>query len=104
MTAMPTSASSSASGRPGSAYVWKINPNAKDTLCEVGHPRRSCKTWKGGFTSIMDLAFDPRNGTLYVYEIARKGWLAFEAGFAPGACSPRRSYSRSRATAVGASW
>ena len=76
-------------GRPGSAYVWKINPNAKDTLCEVGHPRRSCKTWKGGFTSIMDLAFDPRNGTLYVYEIARKGWLAFEAGFAPGGVFPK---------------
>ena len=34
------------------------------------------------FTSIIDLAFDPRNGTLYVYEIARKGWLAFEEGFA----------------------
>ena len=37
----------------------------------------------------MDLAFDPRNGTLYVYEIARKGWLRFEEGFAPGGAFPK---------------
>jgi hypothetical protein len=71
-------------GRPGSAYVWRINPNAHNALCDIAHRTRACKTWKGGFTSIMDLAFDPRNGTLYVYEIARKGWLAFEEGFTTG--------------------
>jgi hypothetical protein len=71
-------------GRPGSAYIWRVNPNAHDALCDVAHRTRACKTWKGGFTSIMDLAFDSRNGTLYVYEIARKGWLAFEEGFTTG--------------------
>ena len=76
-------------GRPGSAYIWRVNPNAHDAVCDASHKTRSCRTWRGGFTSIMDLAFDPRNGTLYVYQIARKGWLAFEAGFAPGGTFPK---------------
>jgi hypothetical protein len=75
-------------GRPGSAYIWRVNPNARDTVCDAKHQRRACKVWKTGFTSIMDLAFNPKNGTLYVYQIARKGWLAFEAGFAPGGTFP----------------
>jgi hypothetical protein len=75
-------------GRPGSAYIWRVNPNARDAVCDLKHPTRKCKAWKGGFTSIMDLAFDPRNGRLYVYQIARKGWLAFEEGFAPGGTFP----------------
>jgi len=75
-------------GRPGAAYVWRLNPNAKDAVCVAGEPNRWCRTWKGGFTSIMDLAFDPRNGTLYVYELARKGFLAFEEGFQPGGKFP----------------
>jgi hypothetical protein len=76
-------------GRPGSAYIWRVNPNAKDAVCDASHKTRACRTWKGGFTSIMDLAFDPRNGRLYVYQIARKGWLAFEEGFAPGGVFPK---------------
>jgi len=75
-------------GRPGAAYVWRLNPNAKDAVCVAGEPNRWCRTWKGGFTSIMDLAFDPRNGTLYVYELARQGFLAFEEGFQPGGKFP----------------
>ena len=75
--------------RPGSAYVWRVNPNARDAVCDASHKTKACRTWKGGFTSIMDIAFDPRNGTMYVYEIARKGWLAFEAGFAPGGVFPK---------------
>jgi hypothetical protein len=76
-------------GRPGSAHVWRIDPNAHDALCDVKHRTHDCRVWKSHFTSIMDLAFDPRNGTLYVYEIARRGWLAFEAGFAPGGTFPK---------------
>lgn len=75
-------------GRPGSAHIWRVNPNARDATCDVATKTRACRVWKSGFTSIMDLAFDPRNGTLYVYQIARKGWLAFEAGFAPGGTFP----------------
>ena len=76
-------------GRPGSAHVWRVNPNAHDAVCDVTHKTKACRVWKSGFTSIMDLAFDPRNGTLYVYQIARGGWLAFEAGFAPGGVFPK---------------
>lgn len=75
-------------GRPGSAHIWRLNPNAKDAVCDVKKKTRNCRSWKSGFTSIMDLAFNPRNGTLYVYEIARAGWLKFEEGFAPGGMFP----------------
>jgi hypothetical protein len=75
-------------GRPGSARVWRVNPNARDAVCDVTQATGDCRVWKSGFTSIMDLAFNPRTGTLYVYEIARGGWLAFEAGFAPGGTFP----------------
>lgn len=75
-------------GRPGSANVWRVNPNAKNAVCDVAKKTRACRVWKSGFTSIMDLAFDPRNGRLYVYQIARAGWLKFEEGFAPGGTFP----------------
>ena len=75
-------------GRPGSANVWRVNPNAKNAVCDVKRSTRNCRVWKSGFTSIMDLAFDPRNGTLYVLQIARAGWLKFEEGFAPGGKFP----------------
>ena len=51
-------------------------------------PRRACRVWKSGFTSIIDIAFNPKNGTLYVYQIAGKGWLAFEEGFQTGVFPP----------------
>ena len=49
---------------------------------------RTARVWKSGFTSIFDIAFNPNNGTLYVYEIAEDGWLAFEEGFATGDFPP----------------
>jgi len=76
-------------GRPGSAKVWRIDPNAKDALCSLTMKDRHCKVWKKGFTSIVDLAFDPDNGTLYVYEIAKAGWLAFEAALSTGSPFPK---------------
>ncbi len=76
-------------GRPGSAHIWRVDPNAQDAVCDVTHQSRSCGVWRSGFTSIMDIAFDPRNGRLYVYEIARGGWLKFEEGFAPGGTFPK---------------
>jgi hypothetical protein len=75
-------------GRPGSAHIWRVNPNAKDALCDAKHRTRNCRVWKSGFTSIMDLAFKPGTWTLYVYQIARAGWLKFEEGFAPGGKFP----------------
>jgi glucose/arabinose dehydrogenase len=88
-------------GRPGSAHIWRVNPNAVGALCDAKHKTRNCKVWKSGFTSIIDLAFNPRNGTLYVYEIARSGWLKFEEGFKTGNFPPAvllevRSHHRNR--------
>lgn len=75
-------------GTPGTAHIWRVNPFAEDAVCSVDVVDDDCSVWKSGFTSIFDIAFNPHNGTLYVYEIAEDGWLAFEAGFAPGGVFP----------------
>jgi hypothetical protein len=71
-------------GTPGTAHIWRVNPWAEDAVCDVEHQNADCRVWKSGFTSIFDIAFNDRNGTLYVYEIAEDGWLAFESGFETG--------------------
>jgi hypothetical protein len=74
--------------KPGSAHIWRVNPNAEGAVCAVDVQDPSCSVWKSGFTSIFDIAFNPNNGTLYVYEIAEDGWLAFEEGFQTGEFPP----------------
>ena len=71
-------------GTPETAHIWRVNPWAEDAVCAVGVEDADCSVWKSGFTSIFDIAFNPHNGTLYVYEIAEDGWLAFESGFETG--------------------
>jgi hypothetical protein len=75
-------------GTPGSAHIWRVNPNAVGAVCAVDVQDPNCSVWKSGFTSIFDIAFNPNNGTLYVYEIAKDGWLAFEEGFQTGEFPP----------------
>ena len=77
-------------GKPGSAHIWRVNPDGEDQVCSVDPAVATdgCTVWKSGFTSIFDIAFNPHNGTLYVYEIAEDGWLAFEEGFATGDFPP----------------
>jgi hypothetical protein len=77
-------------GKPGSAHIWRVNPNGVDQVCSVDPTLATvgCSVWKSGFTSIFDIAFNPNDGTLYVYEIAEAGWLAFEPGFATGDFPP----------------
>lgn len=75
-------------GTPGTAHIWRVNPWAEDAVCDVNHQNADCSVWKSGFTSIFDIAFNDRNGTLYVYEIAEDGWLAFESGFETGEFPP----------------
>lgn len=67
-------------GKPGSADIWRVDPNAVGALCDVDPnvATQGCSVWKTGFTSIFDIAFNPHNGTLYVYEIAPNGWLTLE--------------------------
>ena len=72
-------------GKPGSAKVWRLNPNAHNAVCSLKkHDDRNCNVWKSGFTSIEDLAFNKKNGKLYVLEIAKDGWLALEEVLASG--------------------
>ena len=68
--------------KPGSAHIWRVNPNAEDAVCAVDVKDPDCSVWKSGFTSIFDIAFNPNNGTLYVYEIA-EGRLARLRGGLP---------------------
>jgi hypothetical protein len=71
--------------RPGTSHVWRIKRNAVGAWCSVNEkdPTRSCKVYSEGYTAIQDIAFDDRNGDLYVYELAADGVFAFEAALDP---------------------
>ena len=58
----------------------RVNPWGKNALCSVSGSTKGCRTYAKGFTAIQDIAFDRRSGTLYVYELAKGGTFAFEAG------------------------
>jgi hypothetical protein len=47
-----------------------------------------CSVYADGFTAIQDIAFNQRNGRLYVLELAADGVLAFEEGFGTGDFPP----------------
>jgi DNA-binding beta-propeller fold protein YncE len=75
--------------RPGSSNVWRIDPHAKKgVLCSVNTPSRGCSVYRSGLTAIQDIAFDKWTHKLYVYELAKDGVLAFEAGFETGEFPP----------------
>ncbi len=74
----------------GESNIWKISPNASEAMC--GTSQDCVKAFDGGFTSIIDLAFD-ENGILYVAELDAQSWYAVEFldSFAGGnikACNP----------------
>jgi hypothetical protein len=74
--------------RPGTSHVWALNPDAEGAVCSVNTPDADCKVAYEGFTSINDIAYDLRTGTLYVYELAEGGTLEFEHGFETGDFPP----------------
>jgi len=74
--------------RPGSSHVWRIDPDADGAFCSVNTPDPDCTIAATGFTAIQDIAINQNNGTLYVYELAADGVLAFEAGFESGQFPP----------------
>lgn len=51
-------------------------------------PDPDCTVAAAGFTAIQDIAINQNNGTLYVYELAADGVLAFEAGLETGDFPP----------------
>jgi hypothetical protein len=74
--------------RPGTSDIWRIEPDADGALCSLTTPDPDCQHFAGGFTAIEDIAWNKRNGKLYVYELAADGVLAFEAGFETGQFPP----------------
>jgi len=73
---------------PGASHVWRLDPNAQGAVCSSTAPNARCSVYRSGFTGIQDIAYDPRNRALYVYELAAEGVLAFEEGFATGEFPP----------------
>jgi hypothetical protein len=74
--------------RPGTSHVWRISPDADGAFCSVNDPDPACTVAAAGFTAIQDIAINQNNGTLYVYELAADGVLAFEAGLESGDFPP----------------
>lgn len=65
----------------GASNIWRVAPGA--SWAECGSSPDCVKVFEGGFTSIIDLAFD-ENGTLHVVELDERSWFAVEF-LGPGA-------------------
>jgi hypothetical protein len=74
--------------RPRTSRIWRIDPHADGVLCSVNDPAAGCSHRRSRFTAIHDIAFNQRTSTLYVYQLAADGVLAFEAGFETGEFPP----------------
>lgn len=59
----------------GASNIWKVAPGASWADC--GSSPDCVKVFEGGFTSIIDLAFDSK-GMLYVAELDELSWFAVE--------------------------
>ncbi len=59
----------------GASNIWRVSPNASFAMC--GSSPDCIKVFEGGFTSIIDLAFD-ENGMLHVAELDEGSWFAVE--------------------------
>ncbi|MGH2794301.1 MAG: ScyD/ScyE family protein [Actinomycetota bacterium] len=74
--------------RPGSSRIWRVDPDEEDALCSINDPDDDCEVAWEGLTAIQDIFFHRQTSTLYVYELAEDGVLAFEAGFETGEFPP----------------
>jgi hypothetical protein len=74
--------------RPETSRVWRVDPDDEDAFCSVNTPDEACTVVEEGLTAIQDIAFDRETSTLYVYELAEDGTLAFEEGFETGEFPP----------------
>lgn len=73
---------------PGASRVWRLDPDEEDVLCSVNEPDDDCETYAEGLTAINDITWHGPTSTLYVYELAEDGTIAFEAGFETGEFPP----------------
>jgi hypothetical protein len=68
---------------PGTSQIWRINPHARNAVCDPEHPYRGpCKRYVDHLTSIVDLGAD-RWGNIYAVTLSKQSWLAAEIGL-PG--------------------
>ena len=74
--------------RPETSRIWRVDPDDEDAFCSVNSPEEDCTVVEEGLTAIQDIAFDQETSTLYVYELAEEGMLAFEEGFETGEVPP----------------
>lgn len=65
----------------GESNIWRISPDASGVEC--GTDAGCEKAFDGGFTSIIDIAFD-EEGYLYVVELDENSWFGLELGAAAG--------------------
>jgi hypothetical protein len=65
-------------GTPGYSQIWRIHPRSVNAVCDPAAPHKgACRRHADGFTSIVDLGAGHR-GTIYVAQLADKGWLQLE--------------------------
>lgn len=65
----------------GVSNIWRVSPDASGAMC--GSSDDCVKVFDGGFTSIIDMAFDA-DGNLHVAEIDELSWFAVEMGLGIG--------------------
>ncbi|MEJ2502725.1 MAG: ScyD/ScyE family protein [Gemmatimonadota bacterium] len=67
-------------GPTGESGIWRVAPGTTNAIC----PSSECvQVADGGFTSIIDLAFD-HDGVLHVTELDENGWFFVENGLGVG--------------------
>jgi len=65
----------------GESGIWRVSPDASGAMC--GSSPDCVKVFDGGFTSVIDLAFDAA-GNLHIAELDEQSWFAVEV-LGPGA-------------------
>jgi hypothetical protein len=67
----------------GTSQVWRIRPDSVDAVCDPNAPTTgACRRYADGFTSIVGLGAGD-DGSIYVVELVKGGWLQFEEGLVP---------------------
>lgn len=81
----------------GVSNIWRVSPNADGAMC--GSSPDCQKVFDGGFTSIIDMAFDGA-GNLHVAELDESSWFAVEMGAGVGGTINKCNTSTATCTEV----
>lgn len=65
---------------PRTSQIWRIRPGVTNATCDPETPHRGpCKRYVRNMTSVVGLQAG-EGGSMYVVELAKKGWLKAESG------------------------